>query len=630
MNSLSNLKLIIILLFAFFIAWIPHIDYSLPVHIDEWNHLAYTQAIMNEGNIHISEPFYGQWQETSAETGYFLFIGILHEITGIDWFSMPVFLPGIIFMLTILAVYCFSRRLGFGLESAFLACMIPTSVGLLGPAFMVPAALGLLFIALSLFTVFHVRNWSACILIFIYLAFLFISHSPTAICLIIVLVPFIIINLKGSPAHSLALTVALFAPLLVSLPFLSPVIQNIAAQLHTVKAFPDYVGFPALLQDFGYIAVALSFVGVVFLVLIKGMKGLALMAGLFLLLVMLVIFNRFGYGVDLLYLRGLLFMLLLLSIIGGAGLSWIKTLSLYRIRAGYIVVALLVIVLLVVSLPVRLKASYYHMIDRSDYRAFSWIRDNIPENKGKALVDPWKATAFTSVTGKNIYHRIFVESSSVDTMVVEFLSGHCTDTSIIVDADITIIYNDAICTNKNLIHIYNNVYISDVDLLAYSNGNLLQNPGFAALRYDDMPFEWWDWSDNTEPSFIYPSRGRNGGPCVSIEMFERGPFDHSPHALWAQNVAVTPGVSYYIGGWIKTVDVAGDGGAMIVPHWKGVDDSWISATEYMNFIQGANDWQYFEGVVTAPEGTEYCTFCCLMANCSGKAWFDDVVFAERP
>ena len=48
---LKILFLLLILLLAFFIAFIPHIGYAYPLHLDEWTHLAYAKTIAQTGAI---------------------------------------------------------------------------------------------------------------------------------------------------------------------------------------------------------------------------------------------------------------------------------------------------------------------------------------------------------------------------------------------------------------------------------------------------------------------------------------------------------------------------------------------------------------------------------------------------
>ena len=85
-----------------------------------------------------------------------------------------------------------------------------------------------------------------------------------------------------------------------------------------------------------------------------------------------------------------------------------------------------------------------------------------------------------------------------------------------------------------------------------------------------------------------------------------------------------------MGGWIRTENIVGWGGAMIVPHWKNSENEIIEATEYMSYIRNTNDWTYYEYRAVAPRGADHCTLLCVLAGCSGTAWFDDLVFEAEP
>jgi hypothetical protein len=370
-----------------------------------------------------------------------------------------------------------------------------------------------------------------------------------------------------------------------------------------------------------------------------GKKNFGLVFGLLALLLMLLVFYRFHYGLPILYERGLTLMLLMLGIIAGAGLQWIRkirlpTRSTGACRAfapanlGNIFCIFLVGLILAVSIPSRLNTYYYHMIDDEDYQAFVWIRDNIDSNYEVALVDPWKATAFTAITRKNILRRIFPSKKPVDDTIYQFLDDGCQNTSFLIDNKVSMIYNRLSCNNTDLVEARNNVYLLDPKTSPKIGlSNLLQNAGFEAIS-GNPPAHWYKWFRNCKPSFQYPEPGRTGGSCVGIEMFEAEPFKPWPFATWLQDIPVTAGESYSIGGWIKTESVIGQGGAMIVPHWKGPGGTWISGTKFMSDVQGTTGWTYYQGKVTAPQGATICTVCCALAGCSGKAWFDDIMFSN--
>ncbi len=643
LTRLDLLKLLPVLVLAFYIAFVPHQNYPYPVHIDEWIHITHAKAILQAGSTTYIAPFLGQETvDTSLnlEAGYHLFLGILRQVTGIQWFNIVRYFPGIIFVITVLSVYALTRRDGFGLEAAFFTCLIPTSVGILGPAFLVPMATGLLFIPLSLFLAFHIKTWPAYLLLFVYTCFLLSMHAPTAIGLCVILMPYILFNVKGNFRHSLGITLALAIPFLAPFPWIFQNLLSTAKLLVSPQLPSSYVVIPPIIQDFGYFPIILGFLGIIFLVMRGGKKHFGIISGFFALLLMLAVFYTLHYGLPVLYERGLTYMILMLSIITGAGLFWVRTIGLPRKHTGNhgpflsrnlgnILCLILIVIILAISIPNRLNASYYHMIDKEDYRAFTWIGEHLNEDYQLAILDPWKATAFTAITQKYVYRRIFIYIEPIDRMVYLFLNEGCRDTSFLKYSGISVLYNQGHCNNTSLIEVRKHVYLTAPN---FSNGISepagLKNPGFWDI-WNGRPLRWGKWAKNCTPKFLYPEPGRNGDYCAGIEMSETEPFDPWPSSLWAQSISVEAGKSYRVGGWIRTEDVAGRGGAMIIPHWKGPEDEWISQTKFMRYVQGTSGWTYYEGVVTAPQGATTCTVCCLLAGSSGKAWFDDIFFGEQ-
>jgi hypothetical protein len=606
--------------------------------------MTYSKALTQAGSISFADPFYGQGAtvtNANMEAGFHIFWGIFQQITNISWLTLFRYFPSIIFVITVLSVYVLTRREGFGWEAAFFTCLIPTSVGILGPAFLVPMAMGMLFIPLCLFLTFNLKGWPCYLLLFLFTCFLFSMHPLTAIGLIIILVPYILLNLKGGFRHSLGITLALSIPFVATLPLTFRMILPTAKLLLTQQFPSPSIHLPPLLQTYGYLPIMLALTGIIFLAMKGGKKNFGLVFGLLALLLMLIVFFRFHYGLPALYERGLTLMLLMLGIIAGAGLQWIRKFSLstkstskYRgfapANPGNIFCLFLVGLILAVSVPSRLNTYYYHMIDDEDYRAFVWIRGNIDSNNEKSLVDPWKATAFTAITGKNVIRRIFPSKEPADDMIYQFLNDGCQNTGFLMDNRISMIYNQLSCNNTDLVEVRNNVYLINPKISPKNAlSNLLRTPGFETI-YGNPPANWYKWSQNcaAPPNFLYAEPGSGGGSCVGIEMFETEPFKPWPSAIWIQDIPVTAGESYSIGGWVRTESIIGQGGAMIVPQWTGPGNTWIGQTEFMSYVPGTTGWTYYQGKVTAPEGATICTVCCALDGCSGKAWFDDIMFSD--
>lgn len=464
---------------AFYLAFIPHYNYPYPVHLDEWIHLAISEAIIRDASIAgITEPMFtaAPVHNQIGEVGYHLFWGIFHQISGISWLAIFRYFPGIVLILIVLSVYILARRQGFGWEAALFTCLIPTTVGILGPGFFVPVIMGLLFITLCLFLAFNFRTTGAYLALFILAGCLLTIHIPTAAGLVIILAPYILINLKNNWRHSLWLVLALATPfilVILLLPFhwISSNVASMAKILLSPHPPSPHVDLPPIITTYGYLPVLFCLLGT-FRLAIRGEKrDYGLILGLLALLLMLAIFFTFHYGLSMMYERGLIYMMLMASVVAGAGLALVKNLTLPKrlaapIRApvitrniGAILCVILIGLTLATCIPVRQNITYYHMIDQEDYEAFIWIRQNVGSNYDRAILDPWKGIAFVATTGKEIYTWIGVQCTPKDTRARDFLRDGCKDTTFMKDNHISIIYTQQPCQNPDLVEVRQNVYL---------------------------------------------------------------------------------------------------------------------------------------------------------------------------
>ena len=459
---------------AFYIAFIPHQGYPYPLHIDEWVHLANSEAILKAGSTTFNDPFLGvsaTGLSSNLEAGFHLFWGIFHQISGVSWLTIFRYFPGIIFAITVLSVFVMGQRHGFGWEAALFVSLIPTTVGILGPSFLVPVAMGLLFVSLSLFIAFNFRSvWSYMVLL-LFTCFLLSIHAPSAICLVIILVPYILLNLRGNFKHSLGMALALAVPFLAPFPWIFDMLLPTAQKLLTPQALAEYVDFPRVIKTYGYLTVGLCLLGTLVLAIKGGRKNYSLVLGLLALLAMLVTYFTFHYGVSIMYERGLMFMMLMVGIVAGVGLMAVKNLRLpegltskvggsaVTRYLGWFFCLVLVGLTLFISIPDRQDIPYYHMIDEEDYQAFVWIKENVGGEYDRAILDPWEATAFTAITGKKVYTRIHAFPKPSDIEARSFLVGGCSDTAFLRTGRISIIYTEGECRNPDLTEVRKNVYL---------------------------------------------------------------------------------------------------------------------------------------------------------------------------
>jgi len=458
------LMLIPIMALAFYLTFIPHHNYPYPLHVDEWVHLVRSKALMGAGSVTFPGSFI-------LEVGFHLFWGVFQTISGIPWIDIFRYFPGIIFIITVLSVYILAQRQGFGWEAALLTCLIPTTVGILGPAFLVPMSMGLLFIPLSLFLAFNFRTIWSYLALFIFTCFLLTIHAPTAVGLAIILFPYILLNLKSSSKHSLGLTLALAIPFLVPFPWIFHMLLPTAKSLLTSQSIPTYIDLPRVIKTYGYLPVLFCLLGTFLLTIRGGNKGYGLVFGLLALLVMLVVYYTLHYGVEIMYFRSLTYTMLMISIVAGAGLMGVRKLRLpARLNAwlkapfitqnvGNVLCLALIALALVMVIPIRQDIPYYHMIDRQDYEAFVWIKDNISKDCDKAILDPWKATAFIAITEKNVYTRIHEAPGARDEKAYVFLKDGCADTAFLIENGISIVYTRQSCDNPELVEVRKNIYL---------------------------------------------------------------------------------------------------------------------------------------------------------------------------
>jgi hypothetical protein len=504
-----------VLILAFYLAYLPHLSYPYPVHVDEWVLWAESRSVQQTASILFPSPFYGTISvdtRTVLETGYRLFLANFQYISGLPWEVIFRYLPPFIVLINVLCVFVLGRKLGFGWEAAFFTALIPTTVGILGPAFLVPVSLGLVFVSIGLFGVFWLKGWRLYLILFVSACFLLFMHAPSAICLIIILIPYAILTLKRNFKHSLGITLALVVPFLAALPWMYDLVSPMLKTIFVPVALNWWVEIPIIMQLYGYLAAAICLLGVGVLAFRGGIKALGLVLGLMLPLAMLLVFVIFHYGLQVLYQRGLMFAMMMMGIVGGAGLAAIKRLGetlpintntnssttptpvhsssplrsesrKTRIRkySGFALYGAAIIGILATVIPARINIPYYHMIDDSDYKAFKWIREYMREDNGpteiaaeesrepgsdgierspeKAIVPPWKGTAFTAISEKRVFTRIHSVPQSADTLAADFLKNGAANTDFLLENGISIVYSIEPVTNTDLMEVRTGVYL---------------------------------------------------------------------------------------------------------------------------------------------------------------------------
>ena len=478
--------------FAFYTSLIPRLDYSYPLHTDEWTHFAEARTIATEGTIPFFDPVTGEdradpvTEETRSsphfEVGYHLFLAEFQLLTGLPWLDMFRYLPSAVFALAALSAYIFGNRRGFGLEAALFASLVPTTVRFLGPALAVPVALGLFFVPLVLFLVSN--YWASKglpVLLLVLLSFLFIAHVPTAVFAGLIIAVYGVFQtlrraLTRRPVRRRALAhlaTVLAAVALSSLPLLA--YNNWLVGAAVAEPLPQelLVAPGGIIPRFGYVPYALFVLGLVLLARSGIRTDRALLVTTVLVAAYAFLHYQFGVGNAALYSRSILYLSLLLLLIAGLATSDVRRWLAKVLRprwaggasfaaAGLVFVAVM-LPSLGLSLESRYEEQYYHRIGDTQYEDFVWMRDHLCTGYERALTEPQFGRAFAAITGRHVYAAIPTTAAPVRPAEVDeaklVLRDGVPDADWLRERGVSIVYTTRRVENPELVRVHDRVYV---------------------------------------------------------------------------------------------------------------------------------------------------------------------------
>jgi hypothetical protein len=475
-SLIKAILLVAIIGLAFFMALYPRLDYPYPLHVDEWMHLGHTTQILNTGHLNYPDPFQGgQWEvEGHPETGYYIWFGTLLLATGSPWLVLARLMPALVLAIIAFVAYAWGRKRGFGLEAAFFATFIHTTIRFLGPAFLVPVTLGLVFFPLCLILLEKMeKDWRPLPLIVVSLITLFLTHGTTAVAVGFVLVIYLLFYLTLSRSPMRKKLPSLTCILLIPFSGLVIFLWNRAFVLRDIQNIINAgkIPLPAIpipLPQLGYIMIALAVIGFGFMIARGGWRNYALLVPTVILLFFVQFYRQwFEIGPDILYERGWLYVMLLMAFIAGYGLSQLRQLSLdffRRWRWGalpvYVALALVVVFALVLRMDGYAKEKYYHVVDVPTYHDFKWIGQELPRDS-IALLNPYVAWAYVPISGGQYVYTAQAYPWGVEESreITAFLREGATDTEYIRERNVNIIYSPFPLENPDLVKVRDGVYI---------------------------------------------------------------------------------------------------------------------------------------------------------------------------
>ncbi|MFP3904215.1 MAG: hypothetical protein ACLFWB_08260, partial [Armatimonadota bacterium] len=157
---------------------------------------------------------------------------------------------------------------------------------------------------------------------------------------------------------------------------------------------------------------------------------------------------------------------------------------------------------------------------------------------------------------------------------------------------------------------------------AASPQEMLANPTFEPDDEGTAPAEWryQDW-DTGSRALYDPSGGREGTPAVGIEC---GTTDD--RGCWMQRLPLEGRKHLHVSAYYRTEEIARGDGALIRVEWWDGDRKFLLGTRL--WLPPAQEWTYFEEVVTAPETAEEVAVELFNRYRIGRVWWDTAHLRE--
>ena len=361
------------------------------------------------------------------------------------------FFPSLFLIFICLGVFVLTRRI-FGeiaaLFSVLFIVLLKSSAAILGPVFLVPLNIGLLFIPVGLWLIELSYG-----LYFVLFSSLLIIHPPSGLAFLL-LASLSIFYKRKNIAKRLGLLVVgglLALPLYINT-FLSKGFETLDYLNFTIISNPLFI--PRFL---GYFATALVLIGIYFSLVNKKFE---LFTYSVVLLFFIILFYKLKIEFFLPYARALMYLFLIFAVAFGLG-AWGLIESAKNKKAKYLIAFVLVFFILIFALPSKLESNgrFYHIIDEKDYNAFKWIKENT-NISSIAVLDPWKANAFTPIAERQVYSRVvqgpsaLYESKNKETE--EFFADECKNITFLQQNNLSIVYGN--CESEFLIEVYPGAY----------------------------------------------------------------------------------------------------------------------------------------------------------------------------
>ena len=246
--------------------------------------------------------------------------------------------------------------------------------------------------------------------------------------------------------------------IIISLPNYLPEIQKRGLESVTFDFWVHLQGIPLI---YGILPTIFFIIGFYFLTKTEKKETWCLLLTSMVLVLNVFLFTRSSSSYIMPYQRTHIPLFLLMSIIASHGYMKLLEIRKPHQKLGVILIVICLIATTGIAIERNTNTSYYHLIENKDYENFLWIEENSPPN-ATILSDPWKARALAPVAMRRVYAVMpfgpVEEQMKLVNNANDFFAENCTNTTFLIDNNITVVYTTGNCQNQDLIQVRNNIY----------------------------------------------------------------------------------------------------------------------------------------------------------------------------
>lgn len=472
----------------------PHWDdaakepYPYPLHLDEYFHWGYAEAIAEQGTIPFSSPFdprpSGAFDLGSDvhERGFQTYVAVLSQASGIPVLALFALGPVVVALVLGLAVYALAERWGAGVEAVLFLIAIPTTLRFLGPGFFVPIAFALPVLVMALFSLFALSGPGGVALLAVFSTSLWTIHAKPAGAFTFVALVYAMVIARENSLRAASVAVATALPALAGLPHLTSAVD--AGVLRPGFLDSD----PQILLVFGLVPLLAAAAGAWLLATARDagerregiVLGVALVVGEAILLIR----NATGKDPAGLYDRMTTLVFLFAAVLAGVafarayarGARALGAPGRARIAATIVLVALVAAQggALAASVAKQEERPVFHVLDSREHAAFEEAA-KLNLSGHRALVDGLSSMAWATMTGVPAVNPQFPGDPAPSPVTVSFFESGAKDTFYILETGATLVVTMRPVDNPDLHPIADGVYALRPDLV--ERLNLRQVPG---------------------------------------------------------------------------------------------------------------------------------------------------------